>query len=92
MSQKTGETGCWILASQPFGIVTGPVYWTIDQFQTKELAEQAKGAHGTVVESLGKVWLLTVGEKPQVSPAGTRVTQIGPLPVNAGQAYTAQYM
>ncbi len=92
MSQKTGETGCWILASQPFGTVNGPVYWTIDQFQTRELAEQAKGTHGMVVESLGKAWLLTVGEKPALGPAGVRLTQIGPLPVESGRAYTAQYM
>lgn len=92
MSQKTGETGCWILTSQPFGTVDGPVYWTIDQFPTKEQAEKAKGAHGTVVESLGKVWLLTVGEKPEPGTTGVRVTQIGPLPVETGRAYTAQYM
>jgi len=92
MSQKTGETGCWILASQPFGTVNGPVYWTIDQFATKDLAEKAKGPHGMVVESLGKVWLLTVGETPKLGSAGVRVTQIGPLPVDGGRAYSAQYM
>lgn len=92
MSQKTGETGCWILTSQAFGAVNGPVYWTIDQFQTRELAEQARGAHGTVVESLGKVWLLTVGEPLKPNGTGVRVTQVGPLPVEAGHLYTAQYM
>jgi quercetin dioxygenase-like cupin family protein len=64
----------------------------MDVFPTKEAAEQAKGSGGTVVESLGKVWLLTVGEKLKVNPAGIRVTQMGPLPVKTGQTYTAQYM
>jgi hypothetical protein len=77
MSQKTVENGCWILASQPLGVPEGPVYWTIDVLPTKELAGQAKGAHGTVVGSLGKVWLLTIGEKPELRSSGTRVTQIG---------------
>lgn len=92
MSQKTGETGCWILASQPLGVPDGSVYWTIDVFPTKELAEQAKGPHGTVVESLGKVWLLSIGDKPMLASQGTRVTQIGPLNVEKGRSYTAQYM
>jgi hypothetical protein len=92
VAQKTGETGCWILASEPLGTLTNPVYWTMDVFPTRALAEQAKGPHGTVVESLGKVWLLNVGEKLEASPAGTRVTQVGPLPVHAGEPYVAQYM
>ncbi len=92
MSQKTGETGCWILGSQPVGVPDGPVYWTIDLFPTKELAEQAKGPHGTVVESLGKVWLLSIGDKPKPHSPGTRVTEIGPLAVASGRSYTAQYM
>jgi quercetin dioxygenase-like cupin family protein len=64
----------------------------MDVFPTKEAAESAKGSGGTVVESLGKVWLLTVGEKLKANPAGTRVTEIGPLPLKVGQNYTAQYM
>jgi quercetin dioxygenase-like cupin family protein len=72
--------------------LTGPVYWTIDVYSTRELAEQAKGSHSTVVESLGKVWLFTIGEKPKADPAGDRVAEIGPLPIKAGQTYTVQYM
>jgi quercetin dioxygenase-like cupin family protein len=92
MSQKTSETGCWILTSQPLGTPDGLVYWTIDVFPTKALAEQAKGTHGTVVESLGKVWLLTIGEKSETHSQGIRVTQVGPLVVEKGRSYTAQYM
>lgn len=92
MSQKTGETGCWILASQPLGAPDSFVYWTIDSFPTRELAEQAKGPHGTVVESLGRVWLLTIGDKPKLHSSATRITEIGPLAIEAGRSYTAQYM
>ena len=90
--QKTGETGCWILTSHPLGVPLVPVYWTIDLFPTKTLAEQAKGTHGTVVESLGKVWLLTIGGKPERPSTGIRITQIGPLAVDKERSYTAQYM
>jgi quercetin dioxygenase-like cupin family protein len=91
-SQRTSEIGCWILASQPLEKLNGPVYWTIDEYSTKTLAEEAKGPHGTVVESQGRVWLLTTGEKLKGSGSGKRVAQIGPLPVAAELAYTAQYM
>ncbi len=91
-SQKTGETGCWIVANQPLGVLAKPVWWTMDVFETKELAERERGPLGTVVEALGKVWLFRVGPKENGTSAGTRVTQIGPLPIKAGQEYTAQYM
>ena len=90
--QKTGETGCWILASQSLGPLDASVYWTIDVFPTKELAEQAKRLNATIVESLGKVWLLTIGNQPESNASGTRVAQIGPLNVQKGRSYTAQYM
>jgi quercetin dioxygenase-like cupin family protein len=92
MAEKTGEEGCWILGIQPLGVPAGAVYWTIDSFPTRELAEQAKGPRGMVVASLGKVWLLSIGEKPELPKSGTRVTQIGPLTVVKGRSYAAQYM
>jgi quercetin dioxygenase-like cupin family protein len=92
ISQKTGETGCWVLASQPIGVPAGPVYWTIDVFPTKEMAERARGPQGTIVDSLGKIWLLTVGEKLDPFSNATRVTQIGPLAVEKDRSYAAQYM
>lgn len=92
VNQRTGELGCWILARQSLGTPVGPVYWTIDVFADRELAERAKGPHGTVVESLGKIWLFTIGDVPKLDPAATRVTQIGPLVPERDRIYTAQYM
>lgn len=92
MSQRTGQYGCWITASQPIGTLSGPSYWTLDVYPTREAADQAKGAGGTVLESLGKVWLLTVGERQKANTVGTRIAEVGPLPVKPGQTYTAQYM
>lgn len=92
LSQKTGETGCWILASHSVGMPPHPVFWTIDVFPSKDLAETAKGPDSLVVESLGKIWLLTIGEKIGPLANATRMTQIGPLEVHPGVAYTAQFM
>jgi len=45
-----------------------------------------------VVESLGKIWLLTIEKAQWQSPTGKRIAEIGPLPVVDGEEYSAQYM
>lgn len=92
VSERAGVEGCWILASTSLGPLPGtPVFWTLDVYPSREAAEAAATGNGTVVEALGKVWLFSVGAKPKMPERGTRVTQIGPLPVKPGEAYTAQY-
>lgn len=49
MSQKTGENGCWILASQGVGVLDRHVFWTIDVFASTELADRAKGPNSIVL-------------------------------------------
>ena len=51
-----------------------------------------KGARGTVVDSLGKVWLLTIAEGGWRPLSGERIAEIGPLPIAEGETYSAQYM
>ncbi len=94
VSERAGQdVGCWILASQPLGELSQPaVFWHLDAFPTRAAAESAKGPGSTVVEALGKVWLLTIGEAGWRPQAGVRVAEIGPIPVKPGQAYTAHYM
>jgi quercetin dioxygenase-like cupin family protein len=93
MSMRKQEVGCWILAETAVGQLTKPqVFWHLDSYSTLAAAQADKGSRGTVFESFGKVWLMTIqGEKWR--PAhGTRVAEIGPLPVVAGEKYTAQFM
>jgi quercetin dioxygenase-like cupin family protein len=45
-----------------------------------------------VVESLGKIWLLSIEDAGWRPPTGERVAEIGPLPVIANETYSAQYM
>src|SRR5262249_7075735 len=85
------EVGCWIIAHEPMGkLPQAQVFWHLDVYPTRAQAEAAKGPHGTVVESLGKVWLLSIedgGWRP--SGGGERVAEIGPLPIKAGENYSA---
>ncbi len=92
VEQRTQPEGCWILADKPLGKLPATVFWTLDVYPTPESAEKASASGGTVVQALGKTWLFTVGEKPALPSAGSRVTQIGPLPVKPGEEYTAQFM
>ena len=94
VSERTTEVGCWIVGDHPMGqIEHAQVFWHLDVYPTRLVAEKAKGARGTVIESLGKVWLLTIEEagwRPALK--GERVAEIGPLPVSAGEQYSALLM
>jgi len=74
-------------------IEQGQVFWHLDVYPTRSEADKAKGPRGTVIEALGKVWLLTI-EKAGWRPAlkGERIAEIGPLPVTAGEQYSALFM
>jgi mannose-6-phosphate isomerase-like protein (cupin superfamily) len=94
VSERAGrDAGCWLMASEALGALSGPtVYWHLDAYPAVAAAEAAKGPRGTVVEALGKVWVFTIGEVGwRPSSGGERVAQIGPLQVKSGEAYTALY-
>jgi hypothetical protein len=92
VSERTTEVGCWIVAHQPVGQLTTQTFWYLDVYPTRAAAEAAKGPRGTVVESLGRVWLLTIEKAGWRPSKGERIAEIGPLPVAAGEEYSAQYM
>jgi hypothetical protein len=92
-SERTQEIGCWILANESMGQLTKPeVFWHLDTYPTRAAAQTDKGPQGIVVESFGKVWLMTIADEKWRSASGNRVAEIGPLPVVAGEKYSAQLM
>lgn len=93
LSERTGELGCWITAHVEIGpLPDQPIFWHLDTYPTRTAAEAAKGPRGTVVESLGKIWLLTIDVAGWRAPSGTHIADIGPLRVKSGVDYSAQYM
>jgi len=50
-------------------------------YPTRSAAEAAKEPRGTVVESLGKVWLFSVEKAGWRRSKGERVAEIGQLPI-----------
>jgi hypothetical protein len=90
---RAGEIGCWIIVDDPVGALpSAPVFWHLDTYPSRAAAEAAKTRGGTVVESLGKVWLFTVAERDWRPSSGDHVADVGPLPVRQGIAYSATYM
>ena len=93
VSERTQQIGCWILADDSVGQLTKPqVFWHLDTYPTRTAAEADKGPQGVVVESFGKVWLMTIADDLWRSAHGNRVAEIGPLPILAGEKYSAQLM
>jgi quercetin dioxygenase-like cupin family protein len=92
--QATRKLGCFVTGTQVVGkLPNAPVYWHLVQYPTLAAAEgAAKEAHGSVVESYGKVWLFNIAGASWNPTGGQRIARVGPLPVNTSASYTAQYM
>src|SRR5258708_14169457 len=81
-SERIQEVGCWIMADDPVGHLTkSQVFGHLDAYSTRAAAPADKGPQGTVIESLGKVWLMTIEEAKWKTDHGNRIAQIGPLPI-----------
>jgi quercetin dioxygenase-like cupin family protein len=93
VSERTQEIGCWILADDSVGQLTSSqVFWHLDSYPTRTAALADKGSHGIVLESFGKVWLMTIAGEKWRSAHGDHVAEIGPLSISGGEKYSAQFM
>jgi quercetin dioxygenase-like cupin family protein len=82
-----------IMADDPVGQLTkSQVFWHLDSYPTRAAAQVDKGPQGTVIESSGKVWLMTIEDEKWRPAHGNRIAEIGPLLIAAGEKYSAQYM
>jgi quercetin dioxygenase-like cupin family protein len=73
-------------------LTKSPVYWALDVYPTKAAAAADRSSRGTVVDSLGKVWLLTIEDETSRPSHGQRIAEIGPLEIMPGENYSVQYM
>jgi hypothetical protein len=95
VSERAGrELGCFITARQELGSLSGapPLYWHIDRYPSKAAASAAAGPRGTVVESLGQIWLFSIEPDTYRARGGRHVRRVGPLPLVPATAYAAVYM
>ena len=66
----------------------GELYWRIENVASLADAQAAAGDWGLAAEAAGKVWLFTLGSRGGSSGAGTKVTEVGPIP----RFHAAQYL
>jgi hypothetical protein len=71
------------------GLPAGPLYWRIENFPTLDQAQNAAAASPTSLAAAvsGKVWLFTLGQKGGMTPGGTKVAEVGPVPVFEAPEY-----
>jgi quercetin dioxygenase-like cupin family protein len=95
VTQRDGrELGCFITARENLGALPrdSALYWHIDAFRTEAKAKATKVPRSTVVQSLGRIWLFTIGEAGWRPAGGERIGVVGPLPLVDADAYAAVYM
>jgi hypothetical protein len=87
------KLGCYVIAREQIGALqSGAVHWHIDTFPNLAAAEAAAGPRSVAVEAFGGFWLLTIEDAGWRSGGGERIAEIGPLPVEPADTFTAQYM
>ncbi len=93
------EFGCFVTAREELGKLPKEpaLYWHLDNYANRlaadrAAAESAKGPRGTVVESIGRIWLFTIAPAGWRPKSGERVAEIGPLPLVDAEQYAAVYM
>ncbi len=93
-SQRRQEAGCYITAIEILKhLPQGPLFWHLYTYPTREAAEQAKkSSTGTVVDSLGKIWLFQVAPEDWRPASGKKVAMVGPLPHFEAKEYEARYL
>lgn len=94
VNQRASEFGCYLTATQAIDELPNEgIFWHLYAYPSRVSAEAARrGGVGTVVESLGKVWLFAIAGRPWQPATGERMAVIGPLPLTPAKRYTARYM
>ena len=95
VSERAGRAfGCFITARTELGALAKQpsLFWYLDTYATVAAARLAAGPRGTVVESLGRIWLFSIADSAFQPSGGTRVSRIGPLPLIDAAQFAAVYM
>ena len=65
----------------------GPLYWQVKTFPTLAEAQAAAGPTSLVAEAASKVWLFTLGPAGGSTQGGSKVVEIGPVPLITAPEY-----
>jgi hypothetical protein len=59
----------------------GPLYWRVETYPTVAQAKAVEGPASLATEAAGRAWLLTLGGQGGSTAGGTKVAEIGPVPL-----------
>lgn len=71
---------------------SGPLYWHLDQFVSREAAEKASVKSSTIIEAFGSIWLFTIENRTWRALGGKHASEVGPLPIEPAPGYAAEYL
>ncbi len=92
-AKRASDVGCYLTAVEALNDAPkDALFWNLHTFPNRAAAESARPVRGTIVESLGRVWLFTMAEADWHPASGNFVARIGPIPVTPGKSYTVRYM
>jgi hypothetical protein len=76
VSERNSDVGCYLSASNTLDqLPRVPLFWHLYNYPTRAAAESAKGAHGTAVESFGRIWLYNIAGAEWRPSSGERVAK-----------------
>lgn len=90
-SEEPGPA-CLLARQQVSQLPQGKIYWHIDRFLSRDVAEKAGLPTSTVVEAFKRTWLFTLAGASWRPKGGEHVAEIGPLPVAPAPRYQAEYL
>jgi hypothetical protein len=80
-SAEAAGPACLLARTEIPKLPNGKVYWHLDRYASKELADRASEPTSAVVEAFGSVWLFTIATENWRARGADHVSTIGPLPV-----------
>ena len=89
---ETPGPACLLARTALPALPAGPVFWHIDRFPSKSVADAAVTETGVVAQAFGSVWLFTLASKGWRPNGGAHVAVVGPLSVTPASSYAAEYL
>ena len=83
---RSSDTGCQLLAKVNVSqFPDGPLFWCLNKFPTRQVAETAKVQNSLIVEAEGQCWLFSFGPKNAALKHGELVASVGPLQLTSNR-------
>jgi quercetin dioxygenase-like cupin family protein len=90
--EETVGPACLLSRQELSSLLSGPLYWHLDRFASKDAAERAAIPTSTVVKAFGSTWLFTIERQFWRPKRGRHVSDVGPLSVRPAPTYAAEYL